>query len=465
MDTKVEKMIEDNQKLVYKIANSMYIKNKLFSKEDLIQEGLLSLCRSGHKYDEIIIVEGEMDKLALEQCGLKNVISVPNGAPAKRSAPEDIDNTGKFEYLVHAEDILKQAKKIILAVDADDAGNNLRWELSRRIGAEKCYNAFFPNKDANGCLIECGVDVTLDCIREAAPQPIEGLLNVSDFQDSLMSYFHYGMQRGALTGWENVDMYYTVMAGEVTVVTGVPNNGKSEWLDALCVNLAKNENWPFAVFSPENGKEQHTAKLIEKITEKPTSPKEPDRMSEAEFLTGSTWVENYFKFIVSDDMDNPPTIDWILEKARAAIFRYGIKGLIIDPYNEIEHDLGKGEQETHYIGRMLSKLKRFARLNDIHIWMVAHPAKLKTDKDGKIMPPSLYDISGSANWANKADCGIVVHRTEDVTEGTEILVRKVRFKHVGKKGSCTLSYNRKNGIYSVPNDEVEPDNNEPIFEV
>lgn len=52
MDVNVEQMIEDNKKLVYKIANSIYIKNKLFSKDDLIQVGFLALCKSGHKYDE-----------------------------------------------------------------------------------------------------------------------------------------------------------------------------------------------------------------------------------------------------------------------------------------------------------------------------------------------------------------------------------------------------------------------------
>lgn len=52
MNAEVEKMIEDNKRLIYKIANSMYVKNKVFSKDDLIQVGFLALCKSGHKYDE-----------------------------------------------------------------------------------------------------------------------------------------------------------------------------------------------------------------------------------------------------------------------------------------------------------------------------------------------------------------------------------------------------------------------------
>lgn len=52
MNLQVEKMIEDNKRLVYSIANSIYVKNKLFTKDDLIQVGFLALCKSGHKYDE-----------------------------------------------------------------------------------------------------------------------------------------------------------------------------------------------------------------------------------------------------------------------------------------------------------------------------------------------------------------------------------------------------------------------------
>ncbi len=53
------------------------------------------------------------------------------------------------------------------------------------------------------------------------------------------------------------------------------------------------------------------------------------------------------------------------------------------------------------------QVKRFAQRNDVHVWLVAHPRQL-TDWQGKA--PTLYDISGSAHFINKADCGIVVHR-------------------------------------------------------
>ena len=402
-------------------------------------------------HDTAIIVEGEPDKLALEVCGFLNVISVPNGAPSKIKEAGKIENTGAYEYLAHAETIIRGMKKIIIAVDNDAAGKNLEYELARRIGPEKCYIVEFPTKDANDCLIEYDRDVVCSYVNSARPYPINGLYNVVDFSKSLLNYFNNTMQRGLQTGWKNLDKFYSVPTGRITVVTGVPSAGKSEFIDALLWNLAKSNDWKFAIFSPENGKEAHVTKFIEKVLEKPTNPKAENRMSENEFAEGAIIVARHFFFIVAEDMDALPTLDWILDKAKAAIYRYGIQGLVIDPYNEIEHNRAPGEQETDYISKMLSKLKKFAQTYGIHIWMVAHPAKQYKDKEGKYAVPSLYDISGSANWVNKTDFGIVIHRGEDIANISEIYLKKVRFKHEGMAGSCNLIYNKSIGTYSEPN--------------
>ena len=83
------------------------------------------------------------------------------------------------------------------------------------------------------------------------------------------------------------------------------------------------------------------------------------------------------------------------------------------------------------------------------MWFVAHPAKPQRERDGSLPTPTLYDISGSANWANKADVGLVVHRDPDRDPTrTDIYVRKVRFKSVGKIGMTSLRYDRATGRYS-----------------
>lgn len=400
--------------------------------------------------DEIIIVEGEFDKLALEVCGLKNVLSVPNGAPARVKEGDDIKNTGAFEYLGHAEEMIHGAKKVIIAVDNDKAGHNLKYELARRIGIEKCWIVEWPHKDANDTLLELGVDVVLDCIKDAKPHPIKGLYRVDEFENQLEEYFTEGMKSGVPTGWDPLDKLYTIMPGELDVITGVPNSGKSEFLDALMINLARNEDWKFVIFSPEHRKEHHVSKLVEKIVGKPTSPVDSNRMALDEFMSGASWISEHFYFIVSDDDECLPTLDWSLEKASQAIFRYGCNAFVLDPWNEIEHDMPNGASEHLYIGKALAKIKRWQRKHNVKVWIVAHPTKIHSDKDGKMRVPSLYDIAGSSNWANKIDNGIVIHRSEDAADSTEIYLKKVRNKHVGRRGMCSLKYDKSTGQYSVP---------------
>jgi twinkle protein len=90
--------------------------------------------------------------------------------------------------------------------------------------------------------------------------------------------------------------------------------------------------------------------------------------------------------------------------------RYGIRGLLIDPYNELDSRRPRDTPETDYIREMLSKVRRFARDTDCHVWFVAHPRQQKVLSG---QAPGLYDISGSAHWFNKTDNGVVVHRWVD----------------------------------------------------
>ena len=96
-------------------------------------------------------------------------------------------------------------------------------------------------------------------------------------------------------------------------------------------------------------------------------------MSEAELALGSAWVQQHFVFIRAED--DSPTSDWILSTAKAAVSRYGVRGLIIDPYNEIEHHRPRGMSETEYIGQLLGKIKRFAQACECHVRFIAHPTK------------------------------------------------------------------------------------------
>jgi twinkle protein len=170
-------------------------------------------------------------------------------------------------------------------------------------------------------------------------------------------------------------------------------------------------------------------------------------MSEAELLSAMDWIHEHFHFIRFDD-DEAPTFEAILDKARAAAVRHGIRGLVIDPYNEIEHRRPPNMTETEYVSQILGRVRRFTDNHGLHTWFVAHPRIMRREADGRSPVPTLYDISGSANWANKADIGVVVHRPDAIGDRVDIYVRKMRFKSEGKLGAVALNWDRATGRYS-----------------
>lgn len=406
-----------------------------------------------YKYDDLadttIITEGEMDALACEVAGFQNAISVPDGAPDPSAKSFDT----KFEYL--DDDRLDQVKQFILAVDNDEPGIRLEDELARRLGREKCLRVAWPDgcKDANEVLIKCGAQVLRECIQDAKPFPVEGVFSMSDIEGDLDDMLEYGMVKGEPTGWESVNSLYTPAPGQWTLVTGIPSMGKSEWLDALAVNIAEAAGWSFGVCSPENQPiSWHAAKLIEKrMGERLVA----GRVNQTKFQDAKAWMSQHFHFIMPEE----PTLDAVLAKAKTLVRRQGMKGLIIDPYNELDHTRRRDNvAETEYVSTFLTQLRRFARENSIHIWLVAHPAKLMKDNKGVYPVPDGYSVSGSAHFFNKADNIIAIHRdTTNPAAPTEVHVQKIRSRWLGRRGIAYLQWRPEcgrfkefSGAYSPP---------------
>lgn len=385
-----------------------------------------------------VIVEGEIDKLSVEEAGVMACVSVPDGAPS----PSTKNYASKFSFL--DTDRLEAVQEWIIAVDNDEPGFRLEQELVRRLGPEKCRKiTFTPGcKDANEVLVKYGKESLADCLREAKPYPLSGVIEVSSLIREIDQLFDEGEKPGLSTGWKNMDEYYTVRQGEVTVITGIPNSGKSNWLDALLVNMAHNHKWNLAVFSPENQPiANHVARLIEKFSKQPFRPGPTQRMTHNEMSVARDWIDFYFSFILPDDGEDW-TLEYILQVAAALVRRRGISGIVIDPWNELEHQRPEGMTETEYTGKCLKRIRQFARKNKVHFWIVAHPAKMYRDKQGKYPVPTLYDINGSAHFRNKADNGLVVWRNlSDPDDPVEIHIQKIRFREVGKLGVVKFKYN------------------------
>lgn len=268
-------------------------------------------------------------------------------------------------------------------------------------------------------------------------------------------YASGGLPAGDSTGFRNLDGFYSVMPSQVTVVTGVPGSGKSEFVDAVAVNLAEaserdatREPWEFCVYSPENyPTETHLIKLVEKRARKPFShdwPGEP-RMTLREYREAAAWVGDRF-FWLAPELATPEIL-----VRRAGAYRQGERrlGIILDPWNTLDHERG-GLSETDYVSRTLTDVIRLARRMNAHVWLVAHPKQLPRNRDGTRPIPSPYDISGSAHWYNKPDNILVIHRdqSDHASDSVDIHVMKVRFKHCGRAGHvASLRYARATGRY------------------
>lgn len=400
----------------------------------------------------LIITEGEIDALSAIDCGFPFTVSVPDGASPvpKGKAPEDLepldlsqDGESKFEFMWNNRDRLKKIKRYVLAVDNDGPGQRLAAELKRRLLAAKCSFVTYPEgcKDLNDVLRKHGPERVSAVINGAQPYPVRGVYRLKDYpeQGELEKY------QVGFAGWQHK---LRVFPGEFIVVSGIPGHGKSSWVMNLVSNLASQYNWTAAICSPE----MPTVPQMRDKLRRLWIGRKPILGEPAELKRADDWIGRRFVFIDIDptgtgDNDEPFDLDWVIERATDAVMRDGIRILVIDPWNEIEHARGRNENSADYISRGIRALKRFAGLYGVIVIVVAHPTK-EVGRDGKHRLVTLYDIEGAAAWFNKADHGIVVERKEFESV---VHVQKVRFEETGTKGSYSMKYSKDSGRFE-PND-------------
>jgi twinkle protein len=384
---------------------------------------------------ELVICEGEMDVLALASAGIP-AVSVPNGAPAKvTDGKVDPKQDGKFSYIWEARELIDKVERVVFFPDQDEPGQALVEELARRIGRAKCWTVTLPEKDANETLQKHGSQALTEALLAAKPLPLEGVYLPEDFSPQILSLYEQGVVKGASTGMESLDKLYTILPGQLSVVTGLPGSGKSELIDQICVNIAMQKGWRFAIASFENPPHMHIAKLAEKVIGKPFFGDE--RMTSDERDYAMAFLNQHFVFLQSHD-GAPSTVQSIIDRTKQAVMRMGVRGLVIDPYNYLDM---QGDSEHQAISKMLTDIVLFCKSHEIHAWFVAHPAKQLPDSG----IPKGQHISGSAAWFAKADMGVTVHRNKNETQ---VHVWKSRFKWVGAVGDIELNYDLPTGRYS-----------------
>ncbi len=405
--------------------------------------------------DWLIICEGEIDCLTLVEAGYTSATSIPLGAVLKVADGQiNPEEDGKFRFVWDAKKQIDRASRVVICCDADASGQAAAEEIARRIGKDRVWTVEYPDgcKDANDVWLKHGQSGIDTLITDCVPWPISGLYDSSHFFDQLDDIYEKGMGRGESTGYPSLDELYSVSAGMLTIVTGHPSSGKSELVDQIMVNLSQAKGWKHAICSFENEPRLHIAKLISKHIRKPFFTGNNPRMEPEELEIGKQFIREHFSFVYQAD-GAMATMDSILERLKAAVMRYGIRGVVIDPYNYIAKP--NDVAETEWISVMLSKVRLFAQAHGLHVWFVAHPAKMMRNAEGKVPPPKGYDISGSAAWFAKADHGLTVHRPDPTRSvASEVHSWKSRFSWLGKQGQCTLMFSTITSTYSEIGDDT-----------
>ena len=397
---------------------------KLIKGAELIFYGLNNI----KPYSTCHIVEGEMDALSMYEAGFPSVVSVPNGA-----------NKGnqKLDYLDNCYEYFKNKTKIVLCTDNDEAGLSLRNELARRFGSHRCqYVEFGEYKDANEVLLKKGGQYLRKLIHSAKDFPIEGIINIDNIWQSVLNYNENGVENFTI-GLDGSDNYFKMSFGEWSVVSGIPNSGKSDVLDQVLCNITMRHGFRCAMFSPESFPyEAHIKRIANKLLSKNCDNDDLNSVKD--------FIEEHFYWI-KIDLENL-TLKSILTAFKKLVFQKGINVCVIDPWNMLDHS---AQRDHSYIGKTLSQLTQFCQQTKTHLFLVAHPRKIESE-GGQYKKPTLYDISGSADFFNKAYNGLIVYRnigqrTEYGSDSVKIYVEKVKRKENGQLGSFDIAPDFKNG--------------------
>lgn len=397
---------------------------KMVKDAELIFYGLDNI----KEMDTIYITEGEMDALSLHEAGIYSVCSVPNGASLGNQ---------RLDYLDNCYSYFEKKECIVLCTDNDQAGLQLRNELARRFGQHRCkYIEFGEFKDANEILVNKGPTELREVLNKPKTFPIEGIVNIDDIWDNVLNFNDNGIKNYDIKIGDSKE-YINISMGEWSVVTGIPNAGKSDWIDQVCVNLATNQNFRIGMFTPESYPyEAHIKRIANKLNEKDC---DNDTLNNTK-----DFIKEHFYF-VKIDLNNL-SLKSILDKFKQLVFTNGINICVIDPWNMLDHSQQK---DFTYVGKLLSEITQFCQQTKTHLFLVAHPRKMESN-EGKYRVPNPYDISQSSDFFNKAYNCITVYRnigqkTIYGSDSVSIYVQKVKRKENGKQGDFMIAPDFNNG--------------------
>jgi twinkle protein len=275
----------------------------------------------------LIITEGEWDALAVIQSGFTRCVSVPNGAPQQKT--DNLAEAKRYEFLWRSKDLLDRVEKIVIATDNDEPGRILAADLARWLGPERCKFIAYPDgsKDLNDVLLSYGVEGVRALIDNSKPYPVKGLYRLEEFPEPPPI-------TSLSVGLDGLDEHLAMTLGTFMVISGWAGHGKTSLLMRMLANLmAKGVNIALGSFEtlPRPILERRLRACLYRC---PEFCPQTNRAGAADQL-----LAKRLSVIAhtARDEDTELDLDYILELAKVAVLRDGVRLLVLDPWNEIEH--------------------------------------------------------------------------------------------------------------------------------
>lgn len=274
--------------------------------------------------------------------------------------------------------------------------------------------------------------------------PLTDIFQIQDLKEQMISRFENGEAMGETTYFPNIDTFFKWKRGQFNVFTGIGNYGKTTFLNQLVLMKTIKEGTRWGVYSPEQYPAYdyfddmiHTlvGNNVMKQYEQTTG-----RMSKKQYEKAAEFLNDKIYFIYPEEEN--PTPDYILSKFKYLILKNKIDGIIIDPYNQLDHSYNNGIREDMYISQFILKVKRFIQMNNVYFALIIHPKVINKDAKGNYPCPDVFDLAGGAMWNNKSDNIYVVHKENKETEFMSIKSLKIKRKHMtGNHGETMMEFN------------------------
>jgi twinkle protein len=274
-----------------------------------------------------------------------------------------------------------------------------------------------------------------------------------DVKGQALDIYNEGYKFVNPVGVPEIDELFKMRKGEITLLTGIGNYGKSQLKKWYQIMRAIKFGEKFATFPPEDYPiHNFYHELTEILLGCDCTPRNPIRPDRGVYSRAYDFISSHFFYIQPTDLS--PTPDYMKERFFELIVKEKIDGADIDPFNQMTNDYNKhGGRSDKYLETVLSDFLRFGQMNNIYFWIVAHPVKMQKGNDKNYPCPDVFDIADGAMWNNKMNNILVYHRPFMQTDPTsplcEFHTKKIKDqKTVGKKGFILFEFHRPSRRYT-----------------